>query len=338
MRKAVLMLDTNNNNLDAGPKAQRDISYFLNKNDFQIIILKVNNARLISKLFFSCFILPKFGKKMSKMNEIVIQYPMSRLVMKTLVRVLRKQTNAKIYCVTHDIESLRAKRGDTDFKKREIALLNSVDGLVVHNESMLNWLKKNGLKVKTVPLQLFDYDNPQPLNKKINYDRSISFAGNLTKSTFLRKFHPQGVELYLYGVGFSNKIKDANIHYQGSFSPTELPKHLTQSFGLVWDGDSINSCNGIYGQYTKYNDPHKASLYLSSGIPVIVWKKAGIAKYIIKHNLGIAIDSLAQLRDALDTIDLNEYKSMKEACFKEAHKMRNGEFITRAIEKLECSK
>lgn len=336
MESAVLLLNTNNNNLDAGPKAQRDISYFLNKDNFQKITLKVNNARLTSKLFFSYFVLPKFGKRMSKMNEIVIQYPMSRLIMKTLVKVLRKKTNAKIYCIIHDIESLRARKGDTNFKKREIALLNSVDGLVVHNENMLNWLKKNGLRVKAVPLQLFDYDNPQPLNKKINYEKSISFAGNLTKSTFLRKFHPQGIELYLYGVGFSNKIKDANIHYQGSFSPAELPKYLTQSFGLVWDGDSINSCNGIYGQYTKYNDPHKASLYLSSGIPVIVWKKAGIAKYITKHKLGIAIDSLTQLHNAIDAIDLNEYKSMKENCFKEAQKIRNGEFITHAIEKLEC--
>ena len=275
---------------------------------------------------------------MRGVDEIVIQYPMSRFLMKNLISILRRRTNAKIYCVIHDIESLRTKQDNNDFKRSEMSLLNSVDGLIVHNTNMLSWLKQNGLTVKAVSLQLFDYDNPQPLNEKINYRKSICFAGNLAKSTFLKKFHPDGIELYLYGVGLSKKMQDTNIHYQGSFSPTELPKHLTQSFGLVWDGDSIDSCSGIYGQYTKYNAPHKASLYLSSGIPIIVWKNAGIAGYIVKHNLGIAIDSLTQLNDTLNTISLEKYKSMKESCFKEAYKMRNGEFITHAIEKLECSK
>lgn len=335
MKKAVLLLNTNNTDRNAGPKAQEDIVKFLSKRDFKKVTLNVNNEKLLSKLFVSLFIFPKIAKKLSRMNEIVIQYPMSKILMSRLIRVLRSQTNAKIYCVIHDIESLRLKKDNDKFKNKEIALLNSVDGLVVHNENMLNWLKNNGLNVEEVPLNLFDYDNPQPLNKKNAYEKSICFAGNLAKSTFLKKIHLQSAELYLYGVGYSDEINDSNIHYQGSFSPNELPKYLTQSFGLVWDGDDIDSCSGIYGQYLKYNAPHKTSLYLSCGIPVIVWKKAGIAKYIVKHNLGIAIESLTQLDNILDSISMRDYKNMKENCFNEAQKMRNGDFITCAINKLE---
>lgn len=337
MKKVILSLDTNNRSLNAGPKAQEDISNFLSKRNFERVTLNINSNRVFSKLYISFVVLPKFIKKMGNIDEIVIQYPMSRFLMRSLIRVLRRQTKAKIYCVVHDIESLRIRRNDNNFKKSEISLLNSVDGIVVHNTNMHNWLKKSGLKVKAVSLQLFDYDNPQPISKKLSYDKSICFAGNLAKSTFLKNFHPKGFELYLYGVGFSKEIHDANIHYQGSFLPNELPKHLIQNFGLVWDGNSVDSCSGMYGEYIMYNAPHKASLYLSSGIPVIVWKNAGIANYVVKHNLGIAVESLVQLDAVLSKIDFDEYKSMKESCFKEARKLRNGEFIIHAMEKLECN-
>ena len=46
------------------------------------------------------------------------------------------------------------------------------------------------------------------------------------------------------------------------------------SFGLVWDGISVETCAGVYGEYLKVNNPHKTSLYLASGIPVIIWKEA----------------------------------------------------------------
>lgn len=335
MKKAIILLNTNNNTYNAGPKAQVDISNFLTKNGFEKIRLNVNNTSSISKLITAGFVLPRFGKKLGNMDEVIIQYPMSRFLMKNLIKILRKYTQTRIYCVIHDVESLRMKWNDTSFKQDEIALLNSVDGLVVHNENMLSWLKENGLKTKVSLLQLFDYDNPQPLNKEINYGRSICFAGNLAKSTFLRDFHPKTIELSLYGMGLSSKIHDSNIKYQGAYSPTKLPKCLTQSYGLMWDGNSITFCDGVYGQYTKYNAPHKVSLYLSCGIPVIVWRKAGVAKYIVEHKLGIAIDSLTQLDNVLDKISFDEYKILKENCLREAKKLRKGEFINRAIKELE---
>ena len=56
----------------------------------------------------------------------------------------------------------------------------------------------------------------------------------------------------------------------GSFLPDELPSALEGSFGLVWDGDSSKTCSGVFGEYLRYNNSHKASLYLASGFPIIV--------------------------------------------------------------------
>ncbi|NRO11242.1 Beta-1,6-galactofuranosyltransferase WbbI [Lactobacillus helveticus] len=50
------------------------------------------------------------------------------------------------------------------------------------------------------------------------------------------------------------------------------------------------------GNYLRYNDPHKLSLYLASGIPVIIWKKAAEAKFVEENKVGITVDSLEDYR------------------------------------------
>lgn len=336
MKKIVLLLNNNDDARNAGPKAQLDISKFLGRFGFKRVALNVNNTSILSKTIFAKVVLPRFIKNNKDIDEIVIQYPMSQFLMRNLITNLRKQTHAHIYCVIHDIEALRIKLDDNSFKKKEISLLNSVDGVIAHNRNMLRWLRQNGLVVNAVPLELFDYDNPQVLNRKINYNYSICFAGNLAKAEFLKKIRlKKNIKLYLYGSNFSKEMQKNNIYYNGSFSPNELPKYLVQSFGLVWDGNSVDSCNGVYGNYTRYNAPHKVSLYLSCGIPVIVWKKAGIAKYIINNGLGIAIDSLSELNSLFNNISFNDYKALRGNCIKEASKIRNGEYIHKAISTLE---
>ena len=138
----------------------------------------------------------------------------------------------------------------------------------------------------------------------------------------------------IYGSNPAKSYKSGVI-YKGQFSPNDLLKHLDQDFGLVWDGNSIETCDGRYGNYLRYNNPHKASLYLSMGIPVIIWKEAALAKFISKNNLGITIDSLNNLDKVLDQITENEYKTMKSNVLRISEKLRNGSNILNAVEKME---
>ncbi|UXZ08780.1 hypothetical protein F1B95_08005 [Clostridium perfringens] len=62
--------------------------------------------------------------------------------------------------------------------------------------------------------------------------------------------------------------------YKKSLSPKEIVEKIEGDFGLIWDGTSINICDGSFGEYTKFNTPHKLSMYIASEIPVIVWKEA----------------------------------------------------------------
>ena len=101
-----------------------------------------------------------------------------------------------------------------------------------------------------------------------------------------------------------------NVHYQGAFSPDELPNRLHGGFGLVWDGDSPHTCSGMYGEYLKMNNPHKASLYLASGFPIIVWRQSALAEFVRKNHCGILVDSLFEIADCLNSIDEEDFQEL----------------------------
>ena len=74
---------------------------------------------------------------------------------------------------------------------------------------------------------------------------------------------------------------------------------------------STATCTGVYGEYLRINNPHKTSLYLASEIPVIIWKEAALAKFIVDNKCGIAVDSLEDIKQALQDLSEEEYNEMK---------------------------
>ena len=64
----------------------------------------------------------------------------------------------------------------------------------------------------------------------------------------------------------------------------------------------------------RYNNPHKTSLYLSSGIPVITWSQAAIADFIKQHNVGIVIDDLNRIDEVLANVTKDQYFGIEAQC------------------------
>ena len=135
----------------------------------------------------------------------------------------------------------------------------------------------------------------------------------------------------LYGVGYTADFP--NLKYMGSFPPDDLPKVLKGSYGLIWDGDSLDTCTGSYGEYLRINNPHTTSLYLSSGIPVVIWKEAALADFVIENNVGIAVDSLENIESILGKVTKEDYDKMKKNAYKLSKKLRSGYFTMNAINK-----
>ena len=106
-------------------------------------------------------------------------------------------------------------------------------------------------------------------------------------------------------------------------------------FGLVWDGESADTCSGVYGDYLRINNPHKTSFYLSCGIPVLIWKEAALADFIIENGCGIVLNSLSEISAKINNLDRTSYIKMKENANQISGKLKMGWYSRNAIEKVE---
>lgn len=106
---------------------------------------------------------------------------------------------------------------------------------------------------------------------------------------------------------------------------------MNGDFGLVWDGPESKTCTGVYGDYLKFNNPHKTSLYLASGLPIIIWKEAAMAQFVLKNECGIVIDSLDDIEFKLSKISSASYRKMKMNAEEIGKKLRSGHFTRSAL-------
>ena len=78
--------------------------------------------------------------------------------------------------------------------------------------------------------------------------------------------------LNLYGNGFEiNQAKGKeHFNYMGFVKSDDLIATAQGDFGLVWDGTSVSTCTGDFGEYLQYNNPHKNILVYPVQLPVII--------------------------------------------------------------------
>ncbi len=310
---------------NAGGKAKNDAFDIISELGFKPSYYPTSTR--IIRIFQQIFSLRKFiGKKIK-----IIQYP---AIQKNIFNLFLKTLNKRDLSIAliHDIVSIQGT-SNVD-KRKEIDKLESFDYLIVHNKNMGNYIKNLGYKGKLINLKLFDYLHD--LNKKIvnnNYSNSISFAGNLEKSKFLLHINKiSNYKFYLYGLkGCMNFSNLKNIEYKGCLSSEEIVYNLEGDYGLVWDGETINSCTGVYGEYLKYNNPHKLSLYIAAGKPIITWKKAAIADFVLENEIGIVVDSLEEL----NSLNLSKnYEKMKNNILKLKKLIAEGFYLKSAINQI----
>lgn len=268
-------------------------------------------------------------KKFKTADVIFFQYPaVKNNMQKILFKYMNK--NGISIALIHDLLSIQGT--NINCKEDEIAQLKYFSHLIVHNKYMEAYIRELGYTGKIVVLDLFDYlhDVDRPLNEPSVFSNTISFAGNLRKSRFLLELDTiSSCRFDLYGVtGDMNFSNIKNLSYKGILPSDEIVYLLTGDFGLIWDGDTIDRCSGITGEYLKYNNPHKLSLCIAAGKPVITWKKAAIADFVIKENIGVVVDSLEQLNN----MDLQKgYSIMKSNVLKIKSKVAEGYYLKKAI-------
>ena len=239
----------------AGSKARQDIDVVFEQM-IRNVAFSYSEHRFSSFFEKICYVLsPHNISKFIELSQVkdkrlFIQYPFySNIILRKLL--FRLFLYNDVCLLVHDVDSLR-EFGQDDIR-HEIEVFNTCKILIVHNKRMADALNKIGVHTPMLTLDLFDYLRPAIDHPTRTYRHEIAFAGNLAKSTFLcHDLDKLGVDFFVYGINFNReKIHSKNVTYKGSFTSEEIPARLEGSFGLIWDGDSIDSCSSTFGEYTR---------------------------------------------------------------------------------------
>ncbi len=330
--------DKNNNSTE---KAPYDIEVVCKKLGYKELVFSPKNTegtvKKLSNIIECAFDWICTLLKLKAGDILIYQYPMACMPLSVKAIPLLKKKGVKLIALIHDLNSVRYALGGysakkLDFYKRCDMKLKEFDVVICHNDSMKKLLHKSGMVEdlqKIVTLEVFDYLYSGDLKDR-KRDNTVAIAGNLSSSKARYIYEPKDIRLNLFGINCEKNLSD-NIRYFGSYDANDLPGAMEGDFGLVWDGDEADTCSGSYGEYLRYNNPHKLSLYVASNMPVIIWRQAACAVLVEKYKIGFSVDSLNEISEVIGNMTDSEYQTIKENVIKFGDKLRSGYHTEKAI-------
>lgn len=331
-------------NKHAGGKARTDLDKIFSDCGFSSLEINAplqerEKAGKIKKIIYHFEVCKQWKNAIDQLNPsdaLILQFPLKNhtLFFSKVIRYAHKK-KIKVTAFIHDLEVLRFSKikglpllTKWRIKLEELDEMELFDQVVVHNDLMktylhIHWHISNE---KMYSLGIFDYltdKTSDSWNISEQHNRCI-IAGNLNreKSGYIYEL-PEKPDFELYGINYEEQ-SGKNLHYHGSYTSDELPAHLTGDFGVVWDGDSAQTCSGVWGEYLRYNNPHKASLYLACGIPIIIWSEAAMARYVEEHKVGILVHSLFEIDEKTKALSTDEYRILKQNAQELSKEIRQG--------------
>lgn len=325
----------------AGSKATNDCVEILDSLGFEkCVIRRSSSEKITDRLLRQLKYISNFKEIYNQIEEnsvVVLQNPFKTLqfTRTSTFRKLKYKKNVRFISIIHDLNIIRKTnktfRSEQEFKE----MLDISEKFIIHNDKMKEWFINYGVtKERLVNLEIFDYLSSVEDSKKIIYSKKIQIAGNLSpeKSPYIYKLQELNNEFELVGIHYNNSHKYPNVLYKGAFPAEEVPMKLSTGFGLVWDGNSIDTCAGETGKYLRYNNPHKLSLYLVSGLPVIIWDEAAEADFVKENKVGIIISSLRDIDKVLENLTEEEYFKMVRNAKDIQERLKSGYYLKKALE------
>ena len=326
----------NYNHLDnAGNKAKTDIESVME----QMGYTNIGRHHTVVRNKVAGFLLSLAGmlktvRAIKPGDVVVIQYPLKKYYDYIVSSAHRR--GARTVTLIHDLGSFRRKKLTVD---EEITRLNRNDGIIVHTPAMKQWLESNGVNVPIVCLEIFDYlCDRQPGERPDRSRLQVVYVGLLRPDQNEFLYHlarsHRNYDLVLYGNGFDKEALSENtpgLVVRGFCPSDKIITECRGDFGLVWYGPETETISGNLSEYLPLIAPHKLSLYLRAGMPVIVWSKSGMAGYVEEHEIGIAVDSLDSLDTRLATITPERLARMRRNVARIAADLSSGANTRRAL-------
>lgn len=315
-------------------KARRDTDRIMRDAGFRNIgLTKEAKQNTVLDFLFTCAGVLRAPFILKKGDRLLLPYNLRKYYL-FLCRAAHLK-GAVVITLIHDLSSFYRWHVSA---RKEIARLNHSDSLIAHNPAMKQWLAANGCRRPVAVLGIFDYlSGKEPAEKPLpGKPYKVLYAGTLSpqKNQFLYRLeeHIRSYRFNLYGKGFDEGSirKKECFAYKGFLPSDDLVAASDGDFGLVWDGASITSCEGPRGEYMKYNNPHKCSLYIRCGLPLVIWEQAAMAPFVRQNKIGICIPSLTTLDSILSAITREEYAEMKNNVAAISRKLSEGHYFKSA--------
>ena len=120
-------------------------------------------------------------------------------------------------------------------------------------------------------------------------------------------------------MSFETLLKSLNIKLETNFR-----SYLVQNGLKYWNRQII-----------RYNNSHKASLYLASGFPLVVWKQSALSSFVLENQCGIAVESLHDLAQVIEQLTQNDYQKLLKNVRSVGQKIRKGNYLLTALSQCE---
>lgn len=327
------------NEFNASSKARNDVSVFVKQNGYETLGVndktRIRNNK-IAKSFLAFKLFAKIFITLGKKDILFIQT--SEMLLKPILAIKRIKRFKVVYLI-HDLFSLRynevaSRQSHAEEIKHDMDMLSQCDYVIAHNPTMISRLKENGCRANLISLDIFDYATDYPARQRKHNDKEkwvVAFAGYIPKSQFLNTLDKQSLSynMNVYG-GPSGEFKQLN--YRGKVEPEQLPSVIEGHFGLIWEGSYDLSTQD---NYTMLNNPHKMSMYIVAGLPIIAWNESASAKFVEKHNIGFSVASLSEIENRLKNIDSKQYDTYVANCMVLRNDLINGKHVSNALAQCE---
>lgn len=346
MKKAYILNQKIDKDFNAAGKAMKDVFRVFTENNVKIMPGVSKDAPKYLKIFDLPILIFYMIFVLGKGDYCIFSYPENSLKIK-LLKILAPVKKVHIVCFVNDINSIRDGNFDNPKVKalirRDMELIGSADIIMAPNNNSREFLKKQGINSEIISVGTWDYIIDEELSNvnlihECGQKWKIAFAGNLNKAPFIEQLgEVKGDNIFFKLWGNYDKVisNSENTEYMGSVSPEELPNHVSEChIGLVWDGISVHKCEGGLGEYLQYNNSHKCGLYLASGLPVFVWKNAGLADFVRENKCGFVIDNLHEISVILNNLSNEEYDVLMNNVKKVSVNVRTGYYLKCALDKM----
>lgn len=346
-KKAYILNQKIDHEFNAAGKAMSDVFEVFTRNGVKIMPGVPKTAPKLMKILDLPILIFYLLVILGKDDYILYSYPENKLKIK-LIRKLAPIRKVKVVCFINDINSIRDGHFDDPkiqaLIREDMGYIGCANIVMAPNENSKKFLTEQGVTSQIISVGTWDYlirDDGFLNGARVHTAGErwkIAFAGNLNKAAFITQLDEvKGDNIFfkLWGNCDHEIDNSANHEYLGSVSPDELPHYVTACHvGLVWDGVSVHECSGGLGEYLQYNNSHKCGLYLACGLPVFVWKNAGLADFVEKNRCGFAVESLDEISDILQTMTEAEYEELRANVKIVSANVKRGYYLEKALEQM----